>query len=101
MAQIERYAQAFEQEANELDQKVDIAFLSRISNRGKTLDYAGFVRENQDGQAYLSFGKYKGRLVSELLEENPGYFQWIQNADFPLFTKRVLNDLRLKAKFGG
>ncbi|CAI8241200.1 MAG: Uncharacterised protein [Flavobacteriia bacterium] len=59
------------------------------------------MRENQDGQAYLSFGKYKGRLVSELLEENPGYFQWIQNADFPLFTKRVLNDLRLKAKFGG
>jgi len=101
MAQIERYAQAFEQEAGELDQKVDVAFLSRISNRGKTLDYAGFVRENQDGQAYLSFGKYKGRLVSELLEENPGYFQWIQNADFPMFTKRVLNDLRLKAKFGG
>jgi DNA polymerase-3 subunit epsilon len=30
------------------------------------------------------------------LKENPGYFSWIQNADFPLYTKRVLTAIRLK-----
>ena len=34
-----------------------------------------------------------------ILETNPGYFSWIQQADFPLYTKKVLNELRLKDKF--
>lgn len=100
MAQVEKYAEEFTAEAKEANTQVDVPFLSKISNRGKALDYAGFVRVNTDGEAYLSFGKYKGRLVRELLDENPGYFHWIQNADFPLFTKRVLTELQLKIKFG-
>lgn len=96
MAQLQRYAEAFDTEAQELGMAVDMTFLSKISNRGKVLDFAGFVRENAEGEAYLSFGKYKGRTVRELLKENPGYFRWIQDSDFPLFTKRVLTELQLK-----
>jgi DNA polymerase III subunit epsilon len=34
--------------------------------------------------------------VKSVLQENPGYFSWIQNADFPLYTKKVLTAIRLK-----
>jgi DNA polymerase-3 subunit epsilon len=99
MAQLERYSEEFEKEATENGSALDIAFLSKISNRGKVLDFAGFIRENADGEAYLSFGKYKGRTIRDLLKENPGYFSWIQKSDFPLFTKRVLTELQLKISF--
>lgn len=28
------------------------------------------------GRLTFSFGKYRGRLVADILEENPGYVQW-------------------------
>jgi len=31
-----------------------------------------------------------------VLKEDPGYYAWIQNADFPLYTKKVLTELKLK-----
>jgi DNA polymerase-3 subunit epsilon len=31
------------------------------------------------------------------LAENPGYYAWIQNADFPLFTKKVLTQIKLRS----
>ena len=34
--------------------------------------------------------------VEEVFNENPGYHNWIQNADFPLYTKKVLTAIRLK-----
>jgi hypothetical protein len=64
--------------------------LSEFSTHGKRADFAGFLLQNDAGEPIFSFGKYKGRLVVEVLKENPGYFNWIQNADFPLYTKKVL-----------
>jgi len=32
------------------------------------------------------------------LESEPGYFSWIQNADFPKYTKKVLRDLKEQFK---
>ena len=49
---------------------------------------------NEDGQEIFSFGKHKGRIVEEVLKENPGYNNWIQNADFPLYTKKVLQTIK-------
>jgi DNA polymerase-3 subunit epsilon len=77
----------------------DISFLSEFSKRGTTVDMAGFIIMNEENQECFSFGKYKGKTVQSILENNPGYFSWIQQADFPLYTKKVLNELRLKDKF--
>ena len=33
--------------------------------------------------------------VSVVLEQEPGYFGWILNADFPLYTKKVLTQIKL------
>lgn len=78
----------------------DIEFLSKFSTRGNSsVDMAGFIVMNDKSQECFSFGKYKGQTVSSVLESNPGYYSWIQQADFPLFTKKVLTEIRLRNKF--
>jgi len=44
---------------------------------------------------FFDFGKHKGKTVEYVLENEPGYFGWLLNADFPMYTKRVLTQLRL------
>jgi len=74
----------------------DIAFLSDFSNRQKVADFAGFIAYNEDGEEFLTFGKYKGQLVEDILKKDQGYYSWIQNADFPLYTKKVLTAIKLR-----
>lgn len=68
--------------------------LSEFSSHTKRADFAGFILFNEEQQEIFSFGKYKGRTVEEVLKENPGYNSWIQNADFPLYTKKVLRQIK-------
>ena len=72
----------------------DVDSLSRFSKHGARADFAGFILMNDEEQEIFSFGKYKGRTVAEVLKENPGYYNWIQNADFPLYTKKVLKQIK-------
>ena len=74
----------------------DIKELSVYTSRKKSVDFAGFIALNEDGQEIFTFGKHKGALVDEVLEREPGYFGWIQNADFPLYTKKVLTAIKLR-----
>jgi len=71
-----------------------IEALSEYSSHTQRADFAGFILFNEDKQEIFSFGKYKGRTVEEVLKENPGYNSWIQNADFPLYTKKVLRQIK-------
>ena len=71
-------------------------FLADFSERKKTADFAGFIIFDKDGDEAFSFGKHKGRKVEEILEEEPGYFGWLLNADFPLYTKKVLTSIKLR-----
>jgi DNA polymerase-3 subunit epsilon len=59
------------------------------------LDFAGFITEDKNGAAVFSFGKHKFKKVIEVLENEPGYYSWIMQADFPLYTKKVLTQLRV------
>ncbi len=72
------------------DIKNTVDALSEYSTHSKRADFAGFILFNDKDQEIFSFGKYKGRTVEDVLKENPGYNAWIQNADFPLYTKKVL-----------
>ena len=72
----------------------DVDSLSAFSKHGTRADFAGFILMNDEEQEIFSFGKYKGRTVAEVLKENPGYYNWIQNADFPLYTKKVLKQIK-------
>jgi len=82
-AQLDKYS--------DIENSVDA--LSEYSSHSKRADFAGFVLFNESKQEIFSFGKYKGRTVEEVMKENPGYHAWIQNADFPLYTKKVLKSI--------
>ena len=75
----------------------DTKFLAEFSSRKKFADFAGFIAYNKKGEEYFSFGKHKGKLVTEVLEKEPGYFGWLLNADFPLYTKKVLTAIKLRS----
>lgn len=74
----------------------DMKSLSEYTTRKKTADFAGFIIIDKDGDEAFSFGKNKGKKVNDVLENEPGYFSWIQNADFPLYTKKVLTAIKLR-----
>ncbi len=75
----------------------DIKFLSEFSSRKKFADFAGFIIYNKKGEECFSFGKHKNKRVVDVMEQEPGYFGWLQNADFPLYTKKVLTAIKLRS----
>ena len=85
-AQLDRY--------DDLDN--DMKWLSEYTTRKKSVDFAGFIALNKEGKEIFTFGKNKGQLVEEVLEKEPGYYGWIQGADFPLYTKKVLTAIKLR-----
>ena len=76
----------------------DISFLSNLSSHKNFADFAGFIGYDKNGEEIITFGKHKGKVIAKLLESEPGYFSWIQNADFPKYTKKVLRDLKEQFK---
>jgi DNA polymerase-3 subunit epsilon len=77
----------------------DIASLSEISSHHKFADLAGFIAFDKEEKEIFTFGKYKGQKVKEVFQKDLGYYGWIQNADFPLYTKKVLTGIQLRSKF--
>lgn len=87
LAQVQRYP----------DLKNDVTFLHEFGRRGAMVDFAGHIVENDRGIPVFNFGKYKGREVVQVLKENPGYYGWMMDAQFPAYTKKVLTELRVDA----
>lgn len=85
-AQIERY-EALENDAG---------FLAEFSARKKFADFAGFIIFNAKGEECFGFGKHKNKRVTDVLRDEPGYFGWLMNADFPLYTKKILTAIKLR-----
>jgi DNA polymerase-3 subunit epsilon len=79
------------------DLENDTKFLADFSSRKQFADFAGFISYNKKGSECFSFGKHKGKLVTDVLEKEPGYFGWLLNADFPLYTKKVLTAIKLRS----
>lgn len=77
----------------------DISSLSEISYHNKFADLAGNIIYNENGVEVFNFGKYKGQPVAEVFKKDIGYYGWIQNADFPRYTKKVFTAIQLKSKF--
>lgn len=77
----------------------EIADISEFSSYHKFADLAGFIAYDKDEQEIFTFGKYKGQRVKEVFQRDIGYYGWIQNADFPLYTKKTLTAIQLNAKF--
>jgi DNA polymerase-3 subunit epsilon len=60
------------------------------------VDLGGRFVFNDKGVEVFNFGKHKGRPVTEVLEKERGYYDWMMQGDFPLDTKRKLTQIKLK-----
>lgn len=75
----------------------NVAFLSEFSKATNNVDLLGRIVYDKNNIEVFNFGKHKGKAVLEVLEKEPGYYHWMMNGDFPLYTKKVLTQIRLKA----
>ncbi|MFD1167252.1 exonuclease domain-containing protein [Sphingobacterium daejeonense] len=80
----------------------DVEALHAFTNLSKPVDFAGRLVFDADGDPTINFGKHKGKKVVDVFEVEPSYYSWMQNGDFPLYTKKVLegiwNDHKNKKK---
>ena len=55
---------------------------------------------NENGEETFNFGKHKGKTVEDVLKIEPSYYSWMMQGDFPLYTKRKLEEIytRMNAK---
>ena len=75
----------------------DIDVLSKeYSSFNDNVDFAGRIIYNDKGVEVFNFGKHRGKPVAEVLEKEPSYYSWMMNGDFPLNTKQVLTQIRLR-----
>lgn len=74
----------------------DVDKLSEFSSYDRNVDFVGRIVYDENDVPVFNFGKNKGIPVEQVMEEQPGYFGWILNSEFPLYTKKVLTQLKLK-----
>ncbi len=87
-AQLERYSEL----------KTDVDFLSDFSSRTNNVDLAGRIIYNDKGVEVFGFGKHNGKSVVEVFAKEPSYYNWMMDGDFPLYTKKIITQIRLRMK---
>ena len=75
----------------------NIPFLANFSSFNRNVDFAGRLVYNENDEEVFNFGKYKNVKVEEVLEKDPGYYGWMMNGDFPLYTKNILTKIKLRS----
>lgn len=99
LAQIAKYeGQDWEDRKGNISKPVvnDVAALHHFTNINKPVDFAGRMVFNEDDIACFNFGKHKGKTVFQVFDEEPSYYSWMMNGDFPLYTKNRLDNLWTK-----
>ena len=86
-AQLDRY--------NDLENDIDK--LAEYSSFNNSVDFAGRIIINDKGVEIFNFGKHKGKTVEEALAKEPSYYSWMMNGDFPLYTKKMLTEIKLRS----
>lgn len=76
----------------------DMDALSEYSAANHNVDLMGRVIYDDQHREVINFGKYKGRLVEEVLRRDPGYYSWIISGDFPQNTKDVFTNIKLRMR---
>ena len=116
MGQLDRYTEEKQRELGEDPEgrvlQNDVQCLAECSKINNNVDFAGRIVWNEmkdrsghvvtdkDGNPLMvevfNFGKYKGRPVAEVLQQDSGYYSWILQGDFTYNTKQVLTRIRLR-----
>lgn len=79
------------------DLENDIEKLADFSSFNTNVDFAGRIILDEKGVEIFNFGKHKGKPVEQVFTEEPAYYSWMMNGDFPLYTKKVLTEIKLRS----
>lgn len=64
----------------------------KFTGEDQIIDFARrFIFEN--GVEVFNFGKHKGKPVTQVLKEEPQYYDWMMKGDFALHTKQKLTEI--------
>lgn len=74
----------------------DIGILHDFSIYHHFCDLAGHLIYDDEGRETFNFGKYKGKTVEEVFNREPSYYDWMMNAKFPQYTKKVITAIKLR-----
>lgn len=99
-AQVERYAEIVMKNDEGQDYfpiQNNVEALHAVSSKNM-VDFAQRMIYNKEGGIVFNFGKNAGKLVTDVLKREPQYYDWIQNNDFPLDTKRKLTEIKLSMR---
>jgi DNA polymerase-3 subunit epsilon len=81
------------------DLENDVEKLSDFSAHNNSADFIGRIIYDENGVEVFNFGKHKGKKVEQVFKDDPAYYSWMMNGDFPLYTKKVLTEIKLR-EFG-
>lgn len=96
LAQLDRYENVdFEDKQGNISQPVknDVEALHAFTNMNKPVDFAGRMVFNENGEEVFSFGKHKNKTVEHVFDIEPSYYAWMKQGDFPLYTKKKLEEI--------
>jgi len=96
LAQLERYKDVdFEDKQGKISQPVlnDVDALHTFTNMNKPVDFAGRMVFNDHHEEVFNFGKHKGKTVEQVFDVEPSYYAWMKQGDFPLYTKKKLEEI--------
>jgi DNA polymerase III subunit epsilon len=79
------------------DLENDIEKLAEYSSFNNNVDFAGRIILDEKGVEIFNFGKHKGKAVEFVFQEEPAYYSWMMNGEFPLYTKKVLTEIKLRS----
>jgi len=79
------------------DLENDIEKLADFSCFNTIVDFAGRIILDEKGVEIFNFGKHKGKAVEAVFNEEPAYYSWMMNGEFPLYTKKILTEIKLRS----
>ena len=79
------------------DLENDVEKLADFSSFNNNVDFAGRIILDENGVEVFNFGKHKGKEVELVFNDEPAYYSWMMNGDFPLYTKKVLTEIKLRS----
>lgn len=71
-----------------------------LATQSEMVDLAGRMVKDRKGYIVFNFGKHRGKPVLSILKDEPSYYDWMMQGDFPLDTKRKLTEVKLSVLKG-
>ncbi len=72
----------------------DVQALHEFTTDLRFLDATQRLREDEDGNVVLNFGKYRGQSLREVFLREPNYLNWMLNNDFSVQVKHLVKKLK-------